>query len=401
MYKYILTTLLSITHLIALSVFDINITTNIAITDKFTKILNELDSSNSVQKDFDDDECPLKIFNDDEDRDGVEDNFDMCPNTICDLEVNYEGCSKKNIYDYDGDGVFNNIDKCPHTLKGFKIDWENGCPVSSNISILFRIFSDKISKHSLNNLRDFAKLAIQNYNSHVVLRLNAYHKYGEKYEEILLHQREDKLIYLLQILGISSNRIYIEDIIPQESNLSSEILRNNREINLYLDYPNYKEDDKDRDGILDSLDECPNTDEYKKIDDLGCPLDEAELDIHFEINSLEINQHFINSLKNFTDYFLENNNDELYISGYADNQEINPIDLSYQRAKIIKKKLIEFGISEYIITTSYYGYTKPIKQNITSKDKAQNRRVEVRTKFKNDIGEYWEDRMNNFNQFIF
>ena len=185
MYKYILAILLSINHLIALSILDKNISKNMVITDKFIGIMSELDSSNSVQKDFNDEEYPLKIFN------------------------------------------------------------ANGDLVSNNIYILFRIFSDKITKHSLNNLKDFAKIAIQNYDTHVVLRLNAYHKQGKKYNKILLHKRTDKLIYLLERLGVSYDRIYIEDIVPQESNLLEEILGNNREINLYLYYPNYKKDYKE------------------------------------------------------------------------------------------------------------------------------------------------------------
>jgi len=105
-------------------------------------------------------------------------------------------------------------------------------------------------------------------------------------------------------------------------------------------------------------------------------------------------------LKNFTRYILENSISEIYIRGYTDNQENNSIDLSYQRAKIIKDKLIEFGVSQYMITLLYYGDKSAIIPNITPKDKAKNRRVELRTKYNNASGEYWEDRAQRFEKFI-
>jgi len=379
MYKYILTILLLMTNISALSVFD------------------NIDSRNTP---FEEVECPIQIEGADQDRDGVSDDIDKCPNTPCNFTVNYEGCSPKidHTLDTDRDGILNHFDKCPNTIKGFAVNSE-GCPICSCTTVLFQIFSNKVSRLSRREIRDFAKAVNKNYNSQIIIKYNAYYKSGEEYDNTISNQRINNLSDILVFLGVHRNRIYIAKVAPQESNSSQEILAKNREMYLSVNYLDYNANDSDKDGVFDTKDKCLDTGENIEIDEFGCTIN-AELDIHFKPNSSKLAKYSMKLLKNFTRYILENSISEIYIRGYTDNQENNSIDLSYQRAKIIRDKLIEFGVSQYMITLSYYGDKSAITPNITPKDKAKNRRVEVRMKYNNASGEYWENRAQRFEKFI-
>jgi OOP family OmpA-OmpF porin len=66
--------------------------------------------------------CPI-----DSDGDGVPDYLDKCPDTPVGVKVDEMGCPIPDI-DSDGDGVFDLKDRCPDTPKGIEVD-EAGCPI--------------------------------------------------------------------------------------------------------------------------------------------------------------------------------------------------------------------------------------------------------------------------------
>ena len=61
----------------------------------------------------------------DSDNDGVDDLYDLCPNTVAFGYVDVDGC----LIDEDGDGVDDFKDDCLGTTSGATVD-ENGCPVA-------------------------------------------------------------------------------------------------------------------------------------------------------------------------------------------------------------------------------------------------------------------------------
>ncbi len=63
----------------------------------------------------------------DADKDGVDDSYDMCPDTPEGLEVDQNGCP----IDTDRDGVPDYLDQCPNTPARVQV-YENGCPVDSD-----------------------------------------------------------------------------------------------------------------------------------------------------------------------------------------------------------------------------------------------------------------------------
>ena len=69
---------------------------------------------------------PVEIDGDD-DRDGVLNSRDDCPDTPAGQSVDVYGCAS----DSDGDGVINDLDECPYTVVGVAVD-ENGCEFDSD-----------------------------------------------------------------------------------------------------------------------------------------------------------------------------------------------------------------------------------------------------------------------------
>jgi OOP family OmpA-OmpF porin len=64
----------------------------------------------------------------DDDKDGVANTADACPNTPAGEAVDAKGCSESQKDD-DHDGVMNNADKCPNTPAGTEVD-KNGCRIA-------------------------------------------------------------------------------------------------------------------------------------------------------------------------------------------------------------------------------------------------------------------------------
>jgi hypothetical protein len=62
----------------------------------------------------------------DDDKDGVPNHLDKCPNTPKGAKVDKNGCA----IDSDNDKIIDLFDKCPNTPKGVKVDFK-GCPIKN------------------------------------------------------------------------------------------------------------------------------------------------------------------------------------------------------------------------------------------------------------------------------
>jgi len=81
--------------------------------------------------------CPV-----DRDGDGIPDYLDKCPDTPAGIKVDEFGCPLPDI-DSDGDGVFDSADRCPDTPQGIKVD-EVGCPIPlvENVTVTLNVEFD-------------------------------------------------------------------------------------------------------------------------------------------------------------------------------------------------------------------------------------------------------------------
>ena len=153
---------------------------NLSVNGDAQEILDTLPVSYDVDNDkIDDNEdlCDNSLLSDtimpdgcvkmtrDSDGDGVIDAKDKCPLTPKNAKVSADGCA----VDVDMDGVKDYKDECPNTPLGYKVN-DKGCETSLNLGVNFAYYSDKIDEKSYANIKKFADFAKKNkqYKIHIV-----------------------------------------------------------------------------------------------------------------------------------------------------------------------------------------------------------------------------------------
>ncbi len=136
--------------------------------------------------------------------------------------------------------------------------------------------------------------------------------------------------------------------------------------------------DSDHDGVIDEIDQCPNTPKGYKVDAVGCPKS-VTLHINFKTGSSSIPISSYKDVDLLTTFLQENPAASITIIGHTDNvgNAAYNLGLSKARADALAIRIIENGISESRITTEGKGLSEPIASNKTKKGKAQNRRIDV------------------------
>ena len=136
--------------------------------------------------------------------------------------------------------------------------------------------------------------------------------------------------------------------------------------------------DSDHDGVVDEIDQCPNTPKGYKVDAVGCPKS-VTLHINFKTGSSSIPLSSYKDVDLLTGFLQENPAASITIIGHTDNVGNAPynLKLSKARADALAIRIIENGISESRIKTEGKGLTEPIASNKTNKGKAQNRRIDI------------------------
>jgi len=136
--------------------------------------------------------------------------------------------------------------------------------------------------------------------------------------------------------------------------------------------------DRDKDGVADSKDECPNTPLGNVVDSDGCTA-KVNLHINFENNSFNVDVPSQQRVANYANFLKERLTYTTTIIGHTSlkgeasyNQK-----LSERRAKAVKELLIAFGIDAKRIETVGKGENEPIVQGNSAEAHAQNRRIEA------------------------
>ena len=142
--------------------------------------------------------------------------------------------------------------------------------------------------------------------------------------------------------------------------------------------------DEDRDGVEDSVDQCPGTPCYFTVDQYGCPI-KATMRLHFDFNKYNIRPESLPKVEQFANYLLHNKGTHVNIIGYTDSigsEHYNQI-LSEKRAEAVMRKLIELGVSPDRLSAEGRGESEPVASNDTEKGRALNRRIEVNLTYDN------------------
>jgi len=136
--------------------------------------------------------------------------------------------------------------------------------------------------------------------------------------------------------------------------------------------------DADRDGVEDSIDQCPATPCDFSVDSKGCPV-KAILRIHFATNSAHITEYSMRKVRKFAKFLREHKGSLVHITGHTDSRAPDDYNmvLSKKRAESVKRALIDLGVSANRLSTEGRGENDPIASNATKQGMALNRRIEV------------------------
>ena len=140
-----------------------------------------------------------------------------------------------------------------------------------------------------------------------------------------------------------------------------------------------RDGDDDRDGVLNSIDECPDTLPRVPVNDVGCPRPYFNFTLMFEFAKFQLA-----NLVNRPDFevlrFLKKHpNYHISIAGHTDTTGPEAFNqtLSEQRAEEAKKFLLENGIDETRIKTAAFGQNAPDADNADKEGRQLNRRIKV------------------------
>ncbi len=145
------------------------------------------------------------------------------------------------------------------------------------------------------------------------------------------------------------------------------------------------DDDRDRDGVNDTRDQCADTAEGTTVDENGCARMEARMELTgvlFDTGSADILPASEPALRRALQVLVDNPDALIEIAGHTDsvgNAGAN-MRLSRRRAQAVRQWLIEQGVAGYRITARGYGADEPLQPNDTDAGRQANRRIEIRAR---------------------
>lgn len=108
--------------------------------------------------------------------------------------------------DDDKDGVINKLDKCPNTTKGVKVNTD-GCVETINLNINFDNNSADIKNTYNEKLISFAKIMQENKNLTAVIEAHTDSKGSDSYNQTLSDRRSISVVNALKKYNIESSRL--------------------------------------------------------------------------------------------------------------------------------------------------------------------------------------------------
>jgi outer membrane protein OmpA-like peptidoglycan-associated protein len=135
--------------------------------------------------------------------------------------------------------------------------------------------------------------------------------------------------------------------------------------------------DSDGDGVVDSMDQCPNTPKGAPVDARGCWI--AAYASFFDFDKDVVKEKYKPYIKKAADILNANPGIVVEIAGHTDAIGSNSynMDLGQRRAEAIRALLVEYGVAADRLKVKSYGESKPIASNKSAAGRAKNRRVEI------------------------
>ncbi|HEY0686676.1 MAG TPA: OmpA family protein [Steroidobacter sp.] len=146
--------------------------------------------------------------------------------------------------------------------------------------------------------------------------------------------------------------------------------------------------DNDRDGVVDSQDDCPNTLPNASVDRRGCMRGAQTITlqgVHFEYASAILTEHARRTLEGVARALYEQPDVLVEIAGHTDGRgsDTYNLNLSRSRAESVRDYLVRPGVENVRLRANGYGESQPVASNDTEAGRALNRRVELRVRGNN------------------
>ncbi|WP_121628728.1 TolC family outer membrane protein [Poseidonibacter antarcticus] len=237
------------------------------------------------------------------------------------------------------------------------------------------IIANEISKYKDQNI----KVTIIGHTQEMKDKNRSYEKaasYSKIIKDELVKRGVNKDV-LIEESRVDYDKAYLE------INKEDKTLNNVVAIALYvpkaIDAPIVLDDDKD--GVVNSLDKCPNTPAGYTVDENGCT-NKINLEVLFENDSAIVKTNTKEKVLAFAKYLKDNKEFNTVITGHASKDNIRSgviynQKLSERRAEAIKNLLVENGIELYRIEAIGRGFSEPVTSNDTVEGRALNRRIEA------------------------
>jgi len=138
--------------------------------------------------------------------------------------------------------------------------------------------------------------------------------------------------------------------------------------------------DSDGDGVADYKDQCPNSAPGATVNELGCAAAFVLHGVNFHTNSADLTEEAKAILQPIAIAHHTHHGDvDLVISGHTDSTGAAAYNkqLSQSRAESVRAYMISQGCAAGKLTAIGYGEENPIADNATKAGRAENRRVEL------------------------
>lgn len=136
--------------------------------------------------------------------------------------------------------------------------------------------------------------------------------------------------------------------------------------------------DSDKDGVINANDICPNTPLGAEVNSDGCPKT-VKLAINFENDSAAIKADSNEKLDSYASFLTTYTNYSAKIVGHTDSRGSAKYNqkLSERRAAAVVEALKARGVDAKQLSSVGMGEEKPVADNSTKEGRAQNRRIEA------------------------
>lgn len=136
--------------------------------------------------------------------------------------------------------------------------------------------------------------------------------------------------------------------------------------------------DNDKDGVENSLDQCPDTPANAEVDAVGCAKKiSIQLRVLFDTNSSNIKPETMADIDELAAFMTRYPQTNVVIEGHTSSDGADKYNqwLSERRAQSVAMAVVAKGIAAERVKAVGYGESRPVASNDTAEGRALNRRV--------------------------